>query len=274
MAVYGSGLYGAGDYGYTAALTATVQTVYPGRVLLSATGLVPGATVAIYRTVSGSSVRTMVRGGTGTALTEAFLVVDAEMPLGVNVTYTLTVDGNDIVQNPLVVVNIPLAKVALTDAINGNSAEVTVTAWPDKTRGRAASVFAVGGQNIVVTGARNQFSSSIELFTETEAARLNLLTLLSNLTSGIMQIRQGVGYYGVDGYLGVLEDTERRYSQDGSDERRLWTLDVVRTGAWASSFIVVGYTYQDVADTYTGLSYQQVASDYATYLALAQGDFQ
>lgn len=272
MSTYGAGLYGVGTYGYTANFGAIVQSVYPGRVLLTVSGISPGVVVSVYRTVPGSTERTYVRGGTGTALSDSFLVVDAEMPFGVPITYGFSLDGSDIIATP-VVVTLALDKVALTDAINGNSAEVTIIAWPDKTRSRSASVFAVGGRNIVVTGSRNQYSSTLELFTETESARQNLLTLLGNLTSGIMQIRQGGGYYGVDTYVAVLEDTESRFSQDGSDQRRRWTLDVVHTNAWASSLVVTGFTYQDVADAYVGQSYASLAADYPTYLDLAQGDF-
>jgi hypothetical protein len=34
-----------------------------------------------------------------------------------------------------------------------------------------------------------------------------------------------------------------------------------------------GYTLQDVADAYTGLTLADLAGDYATLLLLAQGDF-
>lgn len=271
MGLYGAGPYGAGAYGVTTQLTLTALDTYPPRVSLAASGLYDGATVTIYRTAAGSGDRTAVRGAEGRIVTtDALLVEDAEAPFGLLLTYTLEVDGVDIDQETLTLV---LDKVALSDAINGNAAEVVVTAWPEKSRTRNATVFSVGGRNIVVTGERGQFTSTLEVFTETLSARENLLDLLDNATSGIIQIRQGGAYSGVDGYLAVLSDIEKRWSQDGSDERRTFSLDVAEVGPWAEGLEAAGFTYQDVADAYTGLTYDDLAGDYSSYLELGQGDF-
>jgi hypothetical protein len=278
MAQYGSGLYGAGLYGVTAVLTATELDVYPPRVNLAASGLAEGSTVTIYRTLPGSTVRTPVRGAEDRDITsDGIIVQDAEAPFGVLLTYTLEADGID-VGTDTITLDIGMNGVALSDAISGNAAEVRIIAWPDKTTSRQNSVFAVGGRNVVVVGERGQSSSTLEVFTETEESRLNLIDLLTNATSGIIQLRAGRAdgkvYYGVDGYYAVLSDTETRWSQDGSDERRRFSLDVAEVDGWAAALDVSEFTYQDVADAYDGLTYNDLAGDYATYLDMGQGDFQ
>jgi hypothetical protein len=255
----------------TVALTLSVLNTYPPKVSIAASGLTPGTTATVYRTAAGSNDRTPVRGANGVVLaSDGFVVEDGEQPYGVELTYTLQIDGVDTAAQ---IVTLQLDKVAISDAINGNAAEVVVTAWPEKQRTRNASTFQIAGRNVVVVGERGQFTSTLEVYTETEDARLNLLNVLDNATSGILQIRQGGAYMGVDAYVAVTGDIEKRWSQDGSDQRRTFSLDVVEVGPWADGLQTNGFTYQDVADAYTGLTYANLAADYPTYLALAQGDF-
>jgi hypothetical protein len=68
--------------------------------------------------------------------------------------------------------------------------------------------------------------------TQYDSSRENLLDLLSGATSGIVQLRSPYGYSVDDAYLAVSTITERRFSQDGTDQRRLWSLDVIEVEAW------------------------------------------
>jgi hypothetical protein len=205
---------------------------------------------------------------------DALVRADAEAPFGVELTYYLTVDGQDL---DTVVYTYTLAggKVALSDAISGDAAEVVILAWPGKRRERASSVFAVAGRNIVVSGQRGGFSGTLDVFTETDDAKLNLLDLLQNATSGVLQIRsdRSLTSEGVDAYFSVLADDENRWSLDGSDERRIVSLDVVETEPWAPTLDSSTFTYADVAAFYTGDTYADLAADFATYLDVALGDF-
>jgi hypothetical protein len=186
--------------------------------------------------------------------------VDDEAPFGVLLTYILTVDGVDVAS----------ATTTLTLA----GAEVVVLAWPSKRRERNSSVYAVGGRNIVVSGQRGGFSGTIDLFTETDDSKNNVLDLLQNATSGIIQIRQAGPYDGVDCYVSVLSDDEQRYSQDGSDERRIVSLDVVETGAWAPTLESPGFTLDDIKAAYVGLTYADLAAAYSTLTDIALGSFE
>lgn len=256
----------------TVTFTADEQDVYPPRVLLTAAGLTLGDSVDIYRSVGGE--RTAVRAGSSDAVTDtSFLTVDAELPFGTPVTYVLVVnDATEYTAGPTTY-ELPGGKVAVTDAITGQAAEVVILAWAEKAYGRQSSVFQVGGRNVVVAGPVVGFESTIELVTQSTSARDSLVDVLRDATEGIVQIRQPGGYDGVDSYVAVTSFTERRHSQDGSDPRRIIAVQAVEVDPWAAELEATGYTLQDIADAYTGLTLDDLEDDYATLLELAQGEF-
>ena len=271
MANYGVGNYGEGLYGAATVVSPTVQGSWPPRVLVTVTGLIVGDVVTLYRSVGG--VRTAVRDATAVPVTDVALVrTDAELPFGAAVTYVLAGSGDDIDSAPTTY-PLPGGKVALSDAIGGGAAEVTILAWPTRRRERKATTYTVGGRNVVVAGGLAPATSSIQLFVESESSRANVIDLLEGATSGVVQVRQPGGYATVDSYLAVTAVAEDRWSQDGSDERRTITLEVTEVEPWAASLDSPGTTLQDVADAYYGLTLADLAADYATLLLLAQADF-
>lgn len=275
MATYGSGVYGAGVYQTgSLALTLTAQsTAYPTRILVAVSGLTAGQLVTVSRTPAGSTTRTAVRGlNSATADTDALVKADAELPFGPLLTYTLTVDQLDVAT---ATTTQSLDKVALTDAISGDAAEVVISAWPERRFERAASVFPVGGRNIVVSGYPGGFSGTIDVFVETDASKANVLNLLSTATSGTIQIRadQTQTSDGVDCYVVPTVWTETRYSQDGTDERRIISMDVAESTTWGPTLESSTFTLADIAAHYTGGTLSSIATDYATLLDIALGDF-
>ena len=251
-------------------VTAVEQDVYPPRVLVSVTDLTLDDTVEIYRVVGG--VRTAVRAGSSEGVDDpAFLVVDAELPFGTPVSYIVIVNGVEISTDP-VTYTLPGGKVAVSDAISGDAVEVVIWTWPTKTYTPQASVFKVGGRNLVVSGDLGQYTTQLELYVETDTARDNLLALLAATTEGIFQVRQPGGYNGVDAYYSFTQVVDVRMSVDQADERHLITVDVVEVESWAPDLEARGFTYADLEAAYTGLTYADLAGDYATYLALAQAD--
>lgn len=84
----------------TVAITATTQDVFPPRVQVAVTGLVIGNAVEVYREVDGK--RTLVRAGSDAAVSDtSFIVIDAELPFGVPVTYVaVTNDSVTVNDNP------------------------------------------------------------------------------------------------------------------------------------------------------------------------------
>lgn len=254
------------------AIAADEQPSWPPRVLISVTGLTIGDSVDLYRVVAGEA--TAVRAGQFLQATDTSLLrIDAELPFGVPVAYRAVVNGTDY-DTSATTYTLPGGKVALTDAVTGLAAEVVILTWPEKQRQRAASVFDVAGRNVVVSGAYPQFTAAIELFCESWSQTESVLALLAGATSGIVQIRQPGGYEGVDCYVHVSGHRERRWSQDGSDPRRVHALDVEEVSGWAPVLEASGYTLQDIADVYTGLTLDDLSDDFATLLAVAQGEFE
>lgn len=257
--------------GQSPTIQALAQDVWPERILVTVEGLALGDLVTVWRSVAG--VRTAVRGMDGvTAADPSLVVVDAEQPFGVTITYVLDVGGVDIATASITSTLVG-GKVAVTDAITGAAAEVVIVAWPSKRRERVSTTYVVGGRNVVVSGTLAPPTSEVELFTETDSARENLTDVLETCTAGTVLVRQDGTYPDVDAYLAVTGADLVRWSQDGSDPRRRWTLSAVEVEAWATAEEARGFTYEDVANAYEALTYAALAADYATYLDVARGDY-
>jgi hypothetical protein len=255
-------------------LTLTQQATWPPRNLLAASGITPGAEVIIYRVQGGTSEP--VRGANGVTVTgTALVVIDAEMSFGLNVTYVLVEGGTFQDQEGPVSMTLPGGKVALTDAITGLSAEVVILAHDERIRDNDSTVYLVDGKNRVVAARMGQYRCTYEYYCETTTASNDLQNLLENATSGIILQRAPsvVTYAGVDDHLSVLGSRERRWSQDGSDERRVWAVQVAQCDGWPPSLEARGFTLQDVADAYFGDTLADFDADYATLLDAAQGDY-
>jgi hypothetical protein len=218
--------------------------------------------------------RTAVRAGADDSVTDpAFVRVDAELPFGVPVHYVAVVnDDQEFATSPVTYV-LPGGKVVVTDAITGAAAETVIVSWPDQVYDRQSSVFKVGGRNVAVVGDLGMATGDIELYTEQTSSHNTLMELLRTATEGVVQIRQPGGYDGIDSYQSVLGVTVRRYSQDGSDPRRTHVVRAAEVEGWAPALEATGFTLGDIADAYDGLTLNDLAADYATLLALAQGDF-
>jgi len=257
--------------GQLAFITVTPQATYPPRNLISVTNLVIGDTVEIYRVVSGQ--RTLVRAGSSAGVTDpSFLRLDAEIPFGIPVSYVAVVEGVEYATSG-VTYTLTGGKVAVTDAVTGLAAETVIMAWPSLEYSPQSSTFRAGGRNIVVRGEMGDPSGTIELYVETTSSLENLTSVLESATEGIVQIRQPGGYDGIDSYQAIVGANVRRFSQDGSDQRRLVELEAVEVESWAPALEAAGFTYADLEAAYVGLTYANLAGDYATYLALAQAEF-
>lgn len=258
------------------AISAVEQDAFPPRVLVSVTGLDLGDDVSVYRVVAGQ--RTLVRDGSITQVTDpSFLRVDSELPFGVPVSYVAVINDQAEYATSATTYTLPggdQAKLILSDAITGASAEAIVKAWDEKDYARRSSTFKVGGRNVVISGELGMFEASIELFFEAYSSGQNFKDLVATATEGVIQLRApSVLYDGVSCYVAVTGARERRFSQDGSDGRRTWVIDVAEVEGWAPGLQAVGFTYGDVATFYGTGTYADAAGDYATYLAAEQGDY-
>lgn len=262
------------SFDQAAAIAVTQQDSFPPRNLVSVTNLIVGDSVAIYREVGGE--RTLLRAGSDDSVDDtSFLRVDAELPFGVPVTYVASVNGYEYTAGPTTY-SLPGSKVALSDAISGASAEVVILAWPEKDYARPSTVFQVAGRNIVDLGDVAQFTGPATFFTETQSARENLESLLTTATEGVVQVRtaDSLTYDDVDCYVAVTGYRKRRFSQDGSDKRRTFDVDLAEVDGWATDLEAGGFTLQDIADFYgvDGIL-TDIDSDFTSLLDIALADF-
>lgn len=254
-----------------AQITATVQNTFPPRVLVTVSDLAIGDDVVINRWVDG--VGTPIRSGTTTSTTTAVVVVDAEAPFNDSIYYEAVINELSYTTSPLTL-TLPGGKNVLTDPTLNLVAEVVIQDWPEKRRERRNTTFRVGARNIVVSGPLGQAETQAVLYTETDSSAQTLVGVLEDATGGVVQIREGSGASGIDGYYAVTAVTEQRYLTDvGADERRLWTVELTETDPWAPELVSVGYTYQQAQDFYVDVPYSSVQPAYATYLDAEKADF-
>lgn len=256
----------------TGTLTVADQAVWPTRKLITVTGLT-NATFTIDRVAGG--VRTPVRAAADQYIwpATAFVVVDAEFPFAVPFTYELTEGGTVVDTDGPYTVTLTGGNVALTDAITGLAAEVQIGTIDDEVHDANATIYNIDGANRVVGSPLGQAQTVVEYLTTTLTARDDLWTLLRGATSNIYLQRGPDPVYAADAYYAIVSARQRRFSQDGTDPRRITSVTVAEVSGWPSGLEASGFTYADVAAAYTGLTYADWAGDYATYLAAAQGDY-
>jgi len=252
-------------------ITITQFDLFPPRALVTVTGLDLDDDVTIYRTVDGE--RAALRGGTLDGATDpSFLVVDGELPFGESIYYAVMINGAEYTTSAFTV-DLPGGKPVLSDAITGDSSQFVIAAWNEKEYDLDSSLFKVGGRNVVVSGDVGMFTSAIEIFFEAYSSTPQFLALLNSATEGVLQLRRpSPSYDGVNCYISVTSARETRYSQDGSDGRRMWVLQVSETDPWSDLLVALGFTWGDVETFYTGLTWDDLEDDHATWLALNQAD--
>lgn len=252
-------------------IVVTEQDSWPPRTLVTVSGLTAGDQLTLYRQ-TGTTL-TAVRGGTVVATDTAYVVVDAEIPFGTPVSYVAVINNTVTTTTSSVTYTLPGGKVALSDAISGEAVEVMVGKWPSREFDPQSSVFKVGGRNVVISSDLGMWEADIEIVTIDTAGSEALESLLRNATAGVLQLRQPGGYWDFDCYVAVTSYRRTLFNEDWTDPKRKHLLHVVQVEAWATTLLARGFTYGDMTDAYTGLTYANLAADFPTYLAVAQGDY-
>jgi len=248
------------------------QSVFPPRNLVSVTGLEADdiTSVSMFRQQGTDLTGVRAASGVDTTGADVLLRVDAEQPFGVAVNYAATLtDVNGI---SWTVYSGPITSTVdgdvISDAVQGTGAKVFIEAWDDKKRTRDATVFNVGGRLVVVGKPRSGAQGTVSVSTDTDDAGDALQEVLANATEGVILIRKQVTLAGVDGYLALIDDDERR---TWSIPYRIWDLSTAEAEAWPDSLEAAGFTLQDIANNYSTLS--DLATDFVTLLAIALFDW-
>ncbi|MEU0039101.1 hypothetical protein [Streptomyces sp. NPDC006333] len=256
-----------------ASLAATAQSVFPPRNLVSATGLTGDdiVTATLYRRVGASQVAVRAASGVDVTGQSALLRVDAEQPFGVSVTYAAVL--TDLYGQQWTVTSGAITSTVtsdvISDAIQGTGAPVFIEDWADKKRTRDATTFNVNGRLVVQGKKRSSAQATITVSTDTADDGDALQDVLDNATEGVILLRKEVTLSGVDGWLALLDDDEKRNWQT---PYRSWDLDTVETQAWPDVLEAAGFTLQDIANNFSTL--QDIANAFpGTLLDIALFDF-
>lgn len=257
----------------SSAVTATGQSVFPPRNLVSATGLTGDdiTTITLYRQVG--TALTAVRAASGIDVTSqsSFLRVDAEQPFGVSVTYAAVL--TDLYGSQWTVYSSPITSTVssdvISDAIRGVGAAVKVESPLGWKRDRDATQFNVGGRIVVVGKARSARSGTITVRTETDDDGDALNEVLDSTTEGVILVRKQNSLSRLDGTYALLSDSE---DPTWYDQYRWFQLEVVQADDWPDVMEAAGFTLQDIANNFATLS--DIAAFFTTnLLAIAQYDF-
>lgn len=257
----------------SSAIAASAQTVDPPRTLVSVTGMLADDIVmaTIYRQVGTDLTAVRAASSVDVTGTDALLRVDAEQPFGVAVSYAA--DLTDVNGSVWAVsggtITSTVASDIVSDAIRGVGAHVSIESWADKKRSRDATVLNCNGRLVVVGKRRSAAQATITVSTDTAAEGDALQDILDSATEGTVLIRAQTSISGVDGYLALLTDDERRV---WTIPYREWDLETVETEAWPDVLEAAGYTLQDIADNYATLA--DITSAFpGTLLDIALFDF-
>ncbi|MGW4876535.1 hypothetical protein ACWEPI_08265 [Streptomyces sp. NPDC004262] len=257
----------------SAAISVTAQSVFPPRNLVSATGLTGDdiVTATLYR--QAGTARTAVRAATNIDVTgqSALLRVDAEQPFGVALTYSAVL--TDAYGAQWTISAAPITSVVnsdvISDAVRGVGASVFIEEWADKKRTRDATTFNINGRTVVQGKKRGAAQATVTVSTDTDDAGDDLQDVLDNATEGVVLIRNQVTRAGVDNWLALLDDDEKRNWQT---PYRAWDLDTVETEPWPDQLEAAGFTLQDIANNFSTL--QDIANFFpGTLLDIALYDF-
>ena len=253
-------------------VNASPQTVFPPRNLVSVTGLLADniSSVTVYRQVGTTLTPVRAASGISTTGADVLLRVDAEQPFGASINYAAIL--TDVNGNSWTVYSGPITSTVtsdvISDAVRGVGARVFIEEWADKKRTRDATTFNVGGRLVTVGRPRSGAQGTVTVSTDTDTDGDALQDVLNGATEGTILIRKQVSLSGVDGYLALLSDDEKR---TWTIPFRMWDLDTAETEPWPDAMEAAGFTLQDIANNYSTLS--DLAADFATLLAIALFDF-
>lgn len=254
-------------------VNATAQSVFPPRNLVSATGLTGDdiVTATLYRQVG--TTLTPVRAASGIDVTgqASLLRIDAEQPFGVGLNYAAVLV--DLYGNQWTVYSGPITSTVtddvISDAIRGVGVPVMIESWDDKKRTREATQFNINGRLVVVGKKRSAAQAVVTVSTDTDDDGDTLQDILDQATEGTILIRKQVTLSGVDGWLALLDDDEKRSWQT---PYRAWDLDTVEAEAWPDVLEAAGFTLQDIANNFSTL--QDISAFFTgTLLDIALYDF-
>jgi hypothetical protein len=166
----------------------------------------------------------------GTSLNQDISFVDTTCPLGVPVTYRLTITYANatnavVLSNPVTLTG--TTGCFLTVPANGTTVAVTLAAWKDRKASARRSLLSVLGRAdpVALSDVHSTPAGTWTLYTDTDAQTLALLAVL-NTIGGVVVLRTQPGSSIPSVTASVGDITETRFTGAGGDQRRWIQVEV------------------------------------------------
>jgi len=223
---------------------------------------------SITRTAPGETVKVYV-GGPGQS---AMSVVDGTAPLGVPVTYQLTViyPTSTVYADAGPVTITGTVGCFLTSPATGVTLAVEISTWPSRKRTARQAVLAVLGRPdpVGVTDAHNTPLGEWTLISRSDAYTAALTDLLTDQGVVVLRTQPGSSIASCTALVGDVDET--RYSTAAGDPRRLFEVEIQEIGAVPATAYPLAATLGGLA-VYAGITtLAQLADLRPTLLALSQ----
>ena len=236
----------------TAAVAASVIASDPIPVISVDVTISDAATVrswTVARNAAGAVVPLYYSAGSSGAYT----LIDPAAPLGVPVTYTLTVTYLD-----YTALSVTSAAVTITGTIGcyltnpaGTTLPVVLASWPARESDPRQAVLTVLNRPdpVGVTDVHSTPSGQWTFFTATDAGTAALLALLKETAVAMLRTQPGSSIATVTALVGKV--SERRYSDSGADQRRYVDVAIQEIAPVPATGLPLAATLQGLS-TYDG----------------------
>jgi hypothetical protein len=188
----------------------------------------------------------------GSRLTEAISFIDELAPLGVPITYRLTItylDGSGAIVTSNTVMIVGTAGCYLTNPATGATLRVTLARWPDRARAPRRALLQVLGRPdpVALSDVHATPAGKWTLYTATDIETSALVTLLIGLgATVVLRTQPGSSIPACTASIGQV--TETRYSDQGGDQRRWIDVEIQEIEPLPATALPLAATLGGLAD--------------------------
>lgn len=253
-------------------ITATVAAAQPiPTITVNVTIDNPAGVVGwtIYR---NSAVDARLPIWTGTTSSGAYTLTDGTAPLGIPVTYELTVvyaaSQTTVTSAPVTITG--TTGCYLTSPATGQTVRVTLVSWPERERAarRARLDVLARADPVVLSDVHSTPAGTWRFHTTTDADTATLIGLLTAQAIAILRTQPGSSIANVTAAIGQI--TEVRFSDTGGDPRRWVDVEIQEIAPLPATALPYDATLGGLA-VYQGITtLAQLAQLRPTLLALSQ----
>lgn len=185
----------------------------------------------------------------------AYTLTDHTAPLGVPITYSMTVvyatSTTEVAAAPVTITG--TTGCYLTDPATATTLPAEISTWPDRQRAARQAALEVGGRPdpVVLSDVHSTPTGTWTLISRTDAYTAALTALLTGSAVAILRTQPGSSIADVTAAVGQI--TEHRYTDDGADQRRLVDVEIQEIAPLPATALPLDATLGGLA-VYQGVS--------------------